>query len=903
MQNEYLPMGMQLPPDMPADMLPRQRGGYRGGFVAGLMSFAAPVLILIITFALGGIAPFGVNTMLCAQNAEWFAALEQWRRVLGGEAGLMYSFARGLGGDWFSVWTNGLSSPFLLPIVFFPAGELPQAMVLIALLRAGAAGFFAYLAMRNLAGRMPFAAMSFAVAYASGSLFCLGFLAPQYADAAVWLPLAAAGVAGLVKTGRALLLFFGAAAFLICCGRLWPLLIVFCIGYFAWCQLVLGARRDLWARLGLFVAALAAGAGAAMVAMIPAFTVNTELSSAISSMEETDFSGFFNIMMAMFSGAFSADVTVPLLFCSAMTVLLLFLYFFSSRLPLGERQVCALFVVFLIISMAVPALCWMWLGFSEPTGLINSCGCVFSLFAVCAAVRLTAQPERAKVGKVLLSWLVVAAVFAAGVLFGSVKTDASGLIFTAAFLTMYAAITIVALSGRGIGVGFCLVVLICVGCECAVGGMLGLKSAGEQLPLVSVTEQHEADSRLYDLRSVIRGSEREGASTFYRIRGAQEASLPCADSPIQYTHECALLQEVLGIQGTQGYTPVTDSVFSVKYIAGADALSGYPSAGVVGEMNIGRCQTPLSLCLAVSEQAGRLNSFSTNPFTAQNEMVSAMAGLERSLFINAPLNARDGIEAGVTETMNGVEFVRTGEGGSAQFTVTVPADGPLYMYLDSKSHRAERVTVNGTELGERPLGAVCCLGRFARGAQVSVNVSISGDRLALDGTWFAVLDTSLYEAVMQSLEQRAASGITIEGSSVRCSVTLSAGQMIMTSIPWQRGWSVYINGTKADTVRVCGALLGAYAAPGVHSIVFSYEPPEFMLSIIISAAFIVLGTLLFIILDVTKLSVMYRRSRSLPEPEPEPEEDIFMMYQDYMIPDAESLDEHEEDFDDYFRGM
>ncbi len=871
---------------------------------AGMISFAAPFIILIATFALAGIAPFGSSTLLCRYNEQWFAELAQWRRVLDGSDGLMYTFAQGLGGDFFARWADGSCSPFLLIMMSMDAWSLPQAFTIVTLIRAAFAGVFAFLMLRRFSGRTPMSAAAFAVAYASGSQFVLSFLAPRYADAAVLLPLAAAGIALLAEKGRATLFFCGATAFLLCCGRLWPLLIFFSVAYFVWCQLVLGVHEGLWARMGLFAAPLAASVGAALVTLVPAFSGASDLSSAIYPVREMDTAEFFNIIGSMFSGAFTDGAVMPLLFCSSITILMVPLYLMNTRLPLGERQVCGLFLLLLTVSMCVPALCWLWLGFSVPTGAVTCCGSVFCLFAVSAAVRLTAQPMRVKVSKVLLAWMIIAGLFLSALIFGSIGFSLSGIIFTAAFMTMYAAITIIALSGHGISAGFCMVILICVGCECAVGGMLGLQSASGQIPLVQTLQLESENKTQQDLNAIITGSEQNGPSEFFRTRGAAVTGWNQADADVLYTSELTQLLDVMGISDGKGFTPVTDALFSIKY-AVSDDSSDYPIVGITASHSVQRNDNVLGLCLSTPWNVRDLTSFSSNPFTAQNELISAMAGAERRLFIDAALTGREGEGLSIIETLDGVELVRSAETGIARFTVLVPADGPLYMYLGSRSHQPTSVMVNNSVLAPMDLSAVVFLGRFERGTQLTVTIPMADERLMLKGTWFAVLDTALTDTAMAQLAQQKASYITVKENTVTCTATVSEGQVLMTTIPWQSGWKAYANGNEVEVICASGALLGVNTGPGIHDIRLVYQPEDFSTYLLLSAVFMFSGFLLTCILDSDRINRIYEYSRSLAghQTAPPPEEDIFATYSDYMIPDIQSLDDQDDDFSDYFNGM
>jgi len=144
-----------------------------------------------------------------------------------------------------------------------------------------------------------------------------------------------------------------------------------------------------------------------------------------------------------------------------------------------------------------------------------------------------------------------------------------------------------------------------------------------------------------------------------------------------------------------------------------------------------------------------------------------------------------------------------------------------------------------------------------------------------------------------------------EENTVTCTATVSEGQVLMTTIPWQSGWKAYANGNEVEVICASGALLGVNTGPGIHDIRLVYQPEDFSTDLLLSAVFMFSGFLLTCILDSDRINRIYEYSRSLAghQTAPPPEEDIFATYSDYMIPDIQSLDDQEDDFSDYFNGM
>ena len=69
---------------------------------------------------------------------------------------------------------------------------------------------------------------------------------------------------------------------------------------------------------------------------------------------------------------------------------------------------------------------------------------------------------------------------------------------------------------------------------------------------------------------------------------------------------------------------------------------------------------------------------------------------------------------------------------------------------------------------------------------------------------------------------------------------LSSGYFV-TSIPYEKGYSLYIDGKKTDIEVVNKAFIGAKIKKGKHTIVLKYETPGEKLAIVVSATFVLIG--------------------------------------------------------------
>ena len=90
--------------------------------------------------------------------------------------------------------------------------------------------------------------------------------------------------------------------------------------------------------------------------------------------------------------------------------------------------------------------------------------------------------------------------------------------------------------------------------------------------------------------------------------------------------------------------------------------------------------------------------------------------------------------------------------------------------------------------------------------------------------------------------------------------TLDAKQdgVLFLSIPYEKGWSVYIDGQKAETVKLMQSMLGAKVSQGHHYIRISYIPEGLVTGVCCSAAALVLF-IIFAVMD------MFRKKKTVPD--------------------------------------
>lgn len=863
------------------------------------VAFVMPAAVLLLIYLLAGIEPFGDRLLICEQNSQWFGLLSRYREITAGGMDAMYSFRDGLGGDFYSQFCSSLCSPFLPITAAFPQQSVHLSFVIVMLIKSGCAGVFSYIMLSCVSNGHKTAALPFSIAYSAGSLFYLGFAAPQFTDAAVFLPLVGAGVALLVDRGSVITLFAALILFFVTSGRLWSCCLLFAVVFFAWCALMYADRRKAWARFAMLVVCFIFAAGAATVVLIPPLTANIELGRAVTPVSLIDTVSVPDLITGLFSGGADGSAVMAAVFCSVITLLLIPVYLFNDRHAASERQVGLYFTLFLLAAMVIPPLGWLFAGFSEPGSAVAQFGFVYCAMAAAMATRALVKPEGIKFGSVLCGWGMVLGIFLLAAVIAGESFSSVSLLFTISFLTLFAALVLVAMHKRTASAGFCVMISLCVMCECVLGGMIDFERVSGSLPLYTSGEYAELSGGGLAAELINDRELSGGAGGFFRVRGVRSDRLNCVGSGSVSTSQSAELMRLLGISGDFGYTPVTDALFGIRYAA--DKNSGYAFIGTAGDVPVWYNQSALGIAYAASEEILSLAEYSVDPMEAQNQLISAIIGTPRELFADATILSRAGQGLSFVETLDGTELTRSEQEGWAEFSVVAPKDGRMYMYFDCDTGAQEAVYANDTLICRRAPGSIVELGSCLRGDTVNVRISVSSERAMLNGVYFASLDEPLTQGTLRELSARQVSYAAQDKNYVRGSVELSPGQVIFTTVPYQSGWHAFADrGGETEISSAAGAFIAISLPAGTHSFELRYTPTGFTLSLILSIIFLIGGFLFVCIAEFR------RRSSTVPPPPP----DEYMLDFEPVVPAEVMGDQYDEfggyietpDYDDYSGG-
>ena len=267
-----------------------------------------------------------------------------------------------------------------------------------------------------------------------------------------------------------------------------------------------------------------------------------------------------------------------------------------------------------------------------------------------------------------------------------------------------------------------------------------------------------------------------------------------------------------------GATLVTESLFSVKYAISNRILTESPLrsyyTGSDGEFIYKNNYTlPIGFMTYNDPYGWEADSANDAGIENQNSLIKNLTGIS-NVFTLTYENATD-----------------------ASFEVKPVKAGHLYMIVRNTSCDTVTATINSSEYTYKDLkkgGTIIDLG-YATPDDIIV---ISGDT-SMNASVYT-LESSRFIEAFNILNNNSLNVSEFTNNKITGTVNASKDATLICSIPYDNGWSVYIDGKKAETNDIYGALISVNVPAGDHTVTLKYMPVNFILGCIITSLCIII---------------------------------------------------------------
>ncbi len=263
-----------------------------------------------------------------------------------------------------------------------------------------------------------------------------------------------------------------------------------------------------------------------------------------------------------------------------------------------------------------------------------------------------------------------------------------------------------------------------------------------------------------------------------------------------------------------------------------------------------------------------------SPFERLNLLVTAMLGSEEKVEVFVPItdvSLRD-INCDLGFTTNHTRYSPTDKNADATltFTTTMPVSGYLFFHAPSDYARKVQLAVNGEKFGDfmnTDTKRIKTLGHYFEDEKVSVVMTLTADSnfyLKNKESVLYYLDVDCLERVMNELGSEQYQIEKYTDTHLEGTITTSdAGETVLTTIPYDEGWQVYVDGKKVEIFKAVDALVAFdIETSGTHTLELVYSPRIINAGLVIS----VTSLAVFIGLIAVEHHIKKRKEKKGAEP-------------------------------------
>ena len=246
---------------------------------------------------------------------------------------------------------------------------------------------------------------------------------------------------------------------------------------------------------------------------------------------------------------------------------------------------------------------------------------------------------------------------------------------------------------------------------------------------------------------------------------------------------------------------------------------------------------------------------SSSPIKRLNELLAAMLGEEEiAAFKPVEITSIDEQNCLGPSSIAGHSKYSpedASQNASITYHFTAEFSGEAFFYMPSDYNRRISITANGKSYGTNENSRIISIGFYSAGEEVKVNVKLENDVLYVKNNEDVIymLDTPVFkDAITRLAETQVTIGEDWENDYLPGSVTTKKdGQLILTTIPYDEGWKVTVDGMPVEIKETLDALVGfEIDQAGEHEIVMEYRPTAFTLGLTISIVSVIAFALVII---------------------------------------------------------
>lgn len=854
------------------------------------LSFLLPALILLASYFIFGVWPFGEESVLSLDlNGQYVYYYDHMYDVIYGGESVFYSWSRNLSGEWMGIIGYYLGSPFNWIVWLLPRNWILEGLLAMMCVKVGSIGLAMSVYLSRGKGFKKLTTIVFSICYALCAYTIVQTMNPMWLDGVLALPLICLGIERFVDQGRFRLLVVSWVYAFVTCFYIGFMLAIFSVIYFMFYVIITKKAEAREHFITKALSALGLGVTAVLISCFMLIPVYESLSYGKFEFSVPNYELVENFpLIETFDKILpnSYDTVrmtgLPFIYCGVITVLLLPAYFFHDKIRRSERIGYGALLLFLMLCMYIRPVDMMWHGGQMPNWLPYRYSFIVSfLMVVCAATAFDRLKEISTkcIGITCVGWIALMIYqenmdnFVADLNNGRDTLDNFSTILPAMIIVPVIAAILVQLRHkfnydlRKNRTKVLSIVLLIAICGEAMYNTVGQIST-QDTDIVYSNHDSYVDV-IFPIRDTV-NEIKEKDDGFYRIEKLffRTVNDPLAIGAFGLSHSSSTLNaqpiellKRLGFTSRSHYTRysgatlITSSIFGVKY----ELTTPNNSTGDIKDAKLPITVTENEYALPINYIANNdiqeLELTENDPFTAQTELLNALIGKNYQYYTriyDVDMNPVNLTQGSTTDGHHSFAVVNSGQTASLTYTFDMPMAGELFMYLPSVYERTVDINLNGVGKGQYFEGDnnyMRNFGEFQQGEHITLVLTLKKDNLYFREAQFAIMDKAQVQTALEELKELNQDTDCYRQSAthVVTEVDCDADRTLFTTIPDEKGWTVYVDGEKTDYIVTAGALIAVPLTAGYHKVEMKFTTAGYPMAIFLSLAGVIIFAAIIII--------------------------------------------------------
>ena len=847
-----------------------------------ILAFVVPFVLMLTAFAIMSVSPFGDKQILVTDLwHQYYPFLVDFADKLKNGESLFFSWTQGGGVDYFSLMSYYLAGPMNFLSIFVPSEWLREFLMFSVVTKVAFAGYSMAIFLRSVYKKNDFSLVVFGCCFAFCAFFMGYYWNTIWLDTVCITPLVALGIVKLLTENNFRLYTITLAVSLLgnyyigLFSCIFVLLIFIAYSIVKW-----EGFKNFFIKLvktGVF-SVIAIGMTAFF--LLPAFFAlqNTHATSstfpntyAINIGGSNDLLGTLKAMKEIFTNllTFISPATkeadaLPNIACGTVSLVLGIVFFTSKKITLKEKIVDGCLVLFMMISCVIRQLDYIWHGFHFTNMIPYRFSYLISFVIVVMAFRAFMLIDFASFWDVILG-----ALFSAVIILLAIETQESYVIIGTSVIALLVCVALFLYTKRLVPKTVLLVVLsVVVIAESGATAYIGVKTT-------TVTGTYEYPRGGENSANVIEYMNNAEDETTEMWRAEMTSTQTLNDAALNgyrglsmfnsmANEDMTILFENMGLMGWQSgnrYTyaessPIANTFFNLKYLISRDSAykNTYDLENVYksGNVTLLENQHYIPMGFMVDDNLANWtvdsNEDQFNPFDKQNEFFRLATGIEENVYTQLEVVTQGHTEYEkfpVNKTSYGHYSYSCTDSTitpHVKWNYTAPADGYYFMYADIDGGDDVTVMVNDVSQSTTyGMGRsyIACIGYANEGDKLSIYAELEQNQSGNAKVYMNMLNTDVFEKGYEIISKDYMTTTELTGSSMKGTINASKDGLFYTSVPYEDGWTAYVDGKETEITPVGNALVAFNLSEGEHTIELVYYPKGFWIGFTVTMVCIV----------------------------------------------------------------